>query len=284
MRNSGSTAISRGSDSLDRTSVYAARVYGKSLPGVQRRARVALQLYTVRDAAAADLDRTLERVARIGFAGVEPAGLHGSSARKFRERCRELGLEIPAVHAELGDTDDASRATLADVAELGARALVIPMLPPDTFSCHDEILRAASRLEHAARFARGFGLDLGYHNHEWEFASRIGEGTAHAALFAALAPEIFAEVDVYWTRVGGCEPAAELRRLGPRARFLHVKDGPARDTEAPMTAVGEGSLDIPSILAAAPFAEWHVVELDHCSGDLWQAIERSHAYLMELAR
>lgn len=241
-------------------------------------ARLALQLYTVRDHAAADLDAVLERAASIGFAGVEPAGLHGFGARRFRERCAALGLAIPAAHAELPADPESARAVLGEVAELGAPALVIPLLPPGNFARRDAIQRAATWIASMCEVARGFGLAIGYHNHNWEFASRLGSDTAHALLFAALPAEVFAEVDVYWARVGGCDPVAELHRLGARARLLHVKDGPARDAEAPMTAVGDGALDIPAILAASR-AEWHIVEIDHCRGDLWQAVERSHAYL-----
>ncbi len=240
--------------------------------------RLALQLYTVRDWAAADLGGVLERAAGLGFLGVEPAGLHGFGARRFRERCAALGLEIPAAHAELPADRESVPALLEETAELGAAALVIPSLPPDTFSCREAILRAAARVAELGELARGFGLALGYHNHDGEFASRLGSDTAHAVFFEALPAHVFAEVDVYWARVGGCDPAAELRRLGPRARWLHVKDGPARDDQAPMTAVGDGALDIPRILAASR-AEWHIVEIDRCEGDLWQAIERSCAYL-----
>ena len=241
-------------------------------------AQLALQLYTVRDQAAADLDAVLERAAAIGFHGVETAGLHGWSARRFRQRSEALGLAVPAAHAELPADPEHARAVLGEIAELGARAIVVPSLPSATFACRETILRAAGWLGEARELAQALGLALGYHNHDWEFASRLGPDSAHALLFAALPPDVFAEIDVYWARVGGCDPAAELRRLGARARLLHLKDGPARDDRAPMTAVGEGALDMPAILAASR-AEWHIVEIDHCRGDLWQTIERSHTYL-----
>ncbi|GAF97465.1 unnamed protein product, partial [marine sediment metagenome] len=38
---------------------------------------IAVQLYSVREAAAGDLIGVLEQIAAIGYAGVEPAGLHG---------------------------------------------------------------------------------------------------------------------------------------------------------------------------------------------------------------
>jgi sugar phosphate isomerase/epimerase len=79
--------------------------------------------------------------------------------------------------------------------------------------------------------------------------------------------------------VGGVDPAQAVARLGKRARMLHLKDGPGQDIKAPNTAAGEGALDMPAI-AAASQAEWHVVELDHCAGDMFEAVERSHRYLV----
>nr|MDJ0789767.1 sugar phosphate isomerase/epimerase [Myxococcota bacterium] len=93
-------------------------------------------------------------------------------------------------------------------------------------------------------------------------------------------PEIFAEVDIYWAQVGGAVPSALLSRLGERARLLHVKDGPADAPESDMTAVGAGSVAIAETLGAAPAAEWHIVELDRCATDLFEAVEASHAFLV----
>jgi sugar phosphate isomerase/epimerase len=65
-----------------------------------------------------------------------------------------------------------------------------------------------------------------------------------------------------------------------RAPLLHLKDGPADDPKAPMTALGDGAMDLPAILAAS-HASWHIVELDRCAGDMWRAIEDSFHYLTE---
>ena len=77
-----------------------------------------------------------------------------------------------------------------------------------------------------------------------------------------------------------------VRRLGSRAPLLHIKDGPC-EMEAPMTALGEGVVDLPSVIAAgAGSTEWLVVELDRCATDLTEAVRKSYQYLIgkELAR
>jgi len=46
--------------------------------------------------------------------------------------------------------------------------------------------------------------------------------------------------------------------------------------------VGAGNVDVEAVLRAASFAEWHVVELDHCATDMFEAVEQSARYLLDL--
>ena len=41
-----------------------------------------------------------------------------------------------------------------------------------------------------------------------------------------------------------------------------------------------GAVDLAGIAAAAPQATWHVVELDHCETDMFEAVEASYHYLV----
>lgn len=77
----------------------------------------------------------------------------------------------------------------------------------------------------------------------------------------------------------GCS-GRRVIRCRERLHLVHVKDGPADGHASPMTAVGSGAMDIPALLAAASNAAWHVVELDRCATDMFQAIEDSYAYLV----
>jgi hypothetical protein len=48
-----------------------------------------------------------------------------------------------------------------------------------------------------------------------------------------------------------------------------------------MVAVGSGTLDIAAILASAPTAKWHIVELDRCATDMFAALADSRRYLVD---
>lgn len=240
--------------------------------------RLSVQLYTLREEAKKNgLGGILDRLGRIGYAGVEPAGLHDLTADAFRQRVAAAGMVVSSAHVALPAAEKVTE-VLDQQAAIGNDTLVVPFLPPDDFKDESAVRRTADRLNAFNAAVRARGATLGYHNHWWEFSTRIGDVTAHARLFALLDADVFAEVDTYWARVGGADPAAVVAALGTRARLLHIKDGPADKPESKMTAAGEGVIDIGAI-AKASRADWHIVELDHCATDMFEAVEKSHRYL-----
>jgi sugar phosphate isomerase/epimerase len=237
----------------------------------------ALQLYSLREAAEHDLPGVLERTAAAGFLGVEYASLHGHAPGDVRRWAADLGLVGVAVHRRVSPGPEAER-VLDEAAALGVDTVVVPWVDPDRLADETTIRALAEELARAQAQAAARGIALGYHNHWFEAAS-IGDRTALEVLFEHAAPGLLAEVDIYWAQVGGAEPSDLIRRLGPRVRLLHVKDGPARDREAPHVAVGSGSVDIAAALTAGAEVAWHVVELDRCATDMFEAVEASLRWL-----
>ena len=68
--------------------------------------RIGLQLYTVRDAAAADLTGALSRAAELGFEGVELHDLHGHAPYEVRAMLDASGLAVCARHVGLEAAED----------------------------------------------------------------------------------------------------------------------------------------------------------------------------------
>ena len=59
---------------------------------------IAVQLYSVRDAAAADFYGTLKQIKEMGYDGVEFAGLHGAKPADVKAWCEEIGLNPISAH------------------------------------------------------------------------------------------------------------------------------------------------------------------------------------------
>jgi sugar phosphate isomerase/epimerase len=242
-------------------------------------ALLSIQLYTLREQAGNGLAPLIRRLGEIGYAGVEPAGLHDLTPVEFRRYVEEAGMTVSSGHIPLLSTENAAEVLDAQQA-MGNDTVVVAFLPPDQFEDEAAIARTAESLNAANEMARARGMTMGYHNHYWEFSNRVGDRSAHAALFQQLDNTVIAEIDTYWAQVGGADPVQVVSELGPRAQLLHIKDGPADDPASDMTAVGDGVIDVAGI-AAVSRAAWHVVELDRCATDMLQAVEKSHRFLTE---
>jgi sugar phosphate isomerase/epimerase len=217
----------------------------------------------------------LRSIRGFGYGAVEPYDV-ATDPQRLRDDLDEAGLAVCAVHAKALGAD--ADALLGGARTVGADTVIVPSVPPARFADAEAIEALARELNEGAARAADLGLRLGYHNHWFELESDVGGVTGLEVLAHALDPEVVLEVDTYWAAVGGQDVPALLGRLGGKVRYLHVKDGPVTRDD-PMTAVGAGRMPVAEILAAAPSAEWHVVELDRCATDVLTAVGESLGWL-----
>jgi sugar phosphate isomerase/epimerase len=147
----------------------------------------------------------------------------------------------------------------------------------------DSIDDLCERLNRGQAAAREVGATLTVHNHWWEYEKLNGELVADLML-ARLDPEILFELDTYWIKVGGEDPAEIVARRGKRAPLLHIKDGPGV-REEPMTAIGDGIMNFPSIFrAGGEDTLWWIYEADRLAGDIMTAVQKSYTYMKGLLK
>ena len=242
-------------------------------------APISVQLYSLRDQVEADFPSVLTRLGAKGYVGVELVGFGGLTPQDLRRALDGAGLVVSSAHVGFQD-DNEFAATLDAHQPLGCDTVVIPALSHKVFDDPDTLRATADRVNALDELARGRGMTLGYHNHWWEFTAMADGRPALLRLFDHLAPTVFAEVDIYWAQVGGADPKDLVTELGSRVGLLHVKDGPADEPPSPMVAVGDGAVDVKGVLGASPSARWHIVELDRCATDMFEAVERSYDYLV----
>ncbi|HXY94268.1 MAG TPA: sugar phosphate isomerase/epimerase [Acidimicrobiia bacterium] len=240
---------------------------------------IGVQLYTLREEAARDLPGVLARLDATGFVGVEFAGFYGLAPEAIGRALADTNLQVASAHVGLAESDQ-FKAALDDHAAVGCATVVIPAAPHTGFGDRDQVRATADLVNAANELATERGMTLGYHNHFWELQPLDDGRPALLHFFEHTDPGVIAEVDIYWARVGGADPAAVVTELGPRVELLHVKDGPGDDRAAANVAVGDGAIDTPGVLAAATHARWHLVEFDRCDTDMFDAVERSYEYLV----
>ena len=239
---------------------------------------LALQLYTVREAIAkTNFESIVRKVAEIGYAGVETGGSPGITPQAAGKLFEDLGLTVCSIHS-FPIPNESRKAEVLDT--LGALDCKVAVSGggPDDFKTIEATQATCEKLNAAAAMLKPYGIRLGVHNHWFEYL-QIGEKYAYEYMLDFLSPDVFFQVDTYWVKTGGVDPAYVVQRLGGRAPYLHIKDGPAIQKQ-PQVAVGEGALDIPAIIkAGAGHTEWLIVEMDGCATDMLEAVKKSYQYL-----
>jgi sugar phosphate isomerase/epimerase len=239
---------------------------------------IALQLYTVRDLLAEDYEGTMRKIADMGYVGVETANMFGDSPASAAKLFGELGLTVSGAHSPM-PLGDQKQEVLDTMGALDCERLIVAWQPPEKYKSLDGIKSICDSLNEGAAVAKANGIKLGYHNHWFEY-ELVENRIPTDVMLEQLDPDVFLEVDVYWVQTAGQNPAELVRRLGARAPLLHIKDGPCQ-IEASMTALGEGVVDLPGVVAAgAGSVEWLVVELDRCDTDIMEAVRKSYQYLV----
>ncbi len=235
-----------------------------------------LQLYTLRAPLEQDLPGTIRRVAELGFTQVEPYNFV-ATAKELGTALKENGLTAPTGHAPLLSADQDE--IFAAARDLGISTVIDPYVAAEHWQSAEDIQATAAKLNAAAKKGAEYGIRVGYHNHQWELESSIEGQTALEYFAGLLDPELVLEVDTYWVAVGGHDPVEILTSLGDRVKFVHIKDGPATtDTKAQQPA-GQGTIAVWDVLAAAKSLEVGVVEFDDYSGDIFEGIAESLAFL-----
>ncbi|MFM2353086.1 MAG: hypothetical protein RLZZ608_492 [Actinomycetota bacterium] len=243
------------------------------------RPSASVQLYSVRDALAADPAATTLRLADLGFHTVEPFGLV-EAVDTLEPALAAAGLTAPTSHVTLhGGVHEAA---FAAARRLGVTTLIDPYIPEERWTTRTDVAALAAEFAEIARQAADHGLQVAYHNHWWELETLV-DGTPALEVFADALGDapVALELDTYWSAVGGVDPVALLGRLGERVVALHIKDGPVSRDTALQQPAGQGAMPISEILAAAPHAR-PVIEFDEFAGDLFTGIAASVAFVRSL--
>jgi sugar phosphate isomerase/epimerase len=267
---------------------------------------LSVQLFSLAPRFGHDPAGALARLAALGFTGIAPMistgtpepiramastptpdGLaSGVEPAVLRRLADEHGISIGSAHVHLPEGDTAEQ--VFDEQELlGNRYLITSVIWDESsgwfhkLESLDAIKQLVERVDAAAERARARGMRIGYHNHSWEFGTDYDGRTGLEVFFDLVAPDVVAEIDVYWAQLGDCDPLRLIDGLGDRTLLLHLKDGNGVIGD-PSSALGAGTMDLGPILGVGAHAEWNVVELEGLGDAVWPALEQSAAYLAEL--
>lgn len=186
--------------------------------------QIAIQLFSVHDAAQSDLRGTLQQLSEIGYKGVELDGTYGYSAEDLKKALDDSHLQCIGSHISMADLLGSRFEIVAEYNKvIGNRNLIVAgglANPLENTGGNRFTAYLFSRL---AQKAEDHGLRIGLHSHAGDFVE-MGNGlTAWDCFFRETDPRVIAELDV-----GNCindngDPYLSIQRTAGRTEFIHIK-------------------------------------------------------------
>lgn len=227
--------------------------------------KCAVQLYTLREECQTDFPSILRQVKQMGWAGVQFAGFHGYEPAELAHVMDEIGLQTAGLHVSYQQIAEELEQLTEEAHLFRTRDLICSSTPADLRNPQG-YRQVRKGLNEAAARLREVNMRLSYHNHAFEFESAADGHSGAELLLAPEAGNLFcAELDVYWIKKAGYDPASFLNRYTSHMPIIHLKDM-TPDAEETFAEIGEGTLDFTAILewGEQNRIEWYVVEQDRC--------------------
>lgn len=252
---------------------------------VRRLKRVGIQLYSMRDDARRDLERTLADIASIGYKDIELLGSmsnFGMPPKRLREVLDRVGLRAPSTHVSGNALADLDR-QLDDAKTLGHDYFIVASLPIQGERTVDGYRNWADRLNAAGARARDRQIWVGFHNHANDFTP-IGGTVPYDVLMERTDPDIVRmQLDTGNLAMAGLDPHDYMKRFGSRYWSFHIKDVPRSKAEHD-AELGTGVIDFRRLLASIEHIdEKHLfVEQETYPGTPLESMRRDFKYISEL--
>lgn len=258
---------------------------------------IGVQLYTVRDAMQKDPLGTLNRLSKIGFNSVEGATYTGSQqfygmdARAFAGILSDNGLIMPSSHYRLGEETNNGQPVkgtilhdwekaVDDASAVGVKYMVCAYLSTPERGGLDHYKYIAEQLNKAGESCNKRGIQLCYHNHDFEFEKQDNQYPFDVLLDNTDKDLVKLELDLYWTKKAGQDPVKLFEKHPGRFPLWHVKDMD-NSPEKKFTEVGNGVIDFKEIFKASKLAglKFYFVEQDVCPGSPFDSLTQSIEYI-----
>jgi len=241
---------------------------------------LALQLYTIRDAMAADVPGSLRKVSDIGYKYIELAGyangkFYGYEPTEFKKLVAAFGMEILSSHTQVeaeGITLDNAKKMAEDHAKLGVKYCVQPWVVPEARNTIASYQKMVADWNKVGAIMKENGMQFGYHNHNFQFATVEGKVPYYDVFMVELDKDLVTmEIDLFWTTKAGQNPVEIFKKYPGRFQLFHMKDMYTKeapyfttDGEDDFAPVGDGVINFKEILAAKDIAgmKYMVVEQD----------------------
>ncbi len=250
---------------------------------------IGLQLYSIRDSINKDVPAAIEKVAKMGYTFVEPAGyrdgkFYGMDPVAFKELCEKNGMLVLSSHTSRPLPDSANYAetmawweTAIDAhLAAGAKFIVQPSMGGSAYQSIANLKKWCDYFNEVGAMCNAKGIRFGYHNHDREFTTVHGDTIMYDFMLQNTDPaKVMFQLDLYWCVEGGKNPVDYFNKYPGRFELWHIKD---------KEEIGaSGMMDFKSMWAAKEISgmKYGIVEVEKYNFDQFTSCQKSIEFLNE---
>jgi sugar phosphate isomerase/epimerase len=200
---------------------------------------LAIQLYSVREDMKKDPSGTLKKLSDMGWRYVEHADYHdrkfyGYKPTEFKRLLADYGMEMPSGHVVMLPKDydfnnntfaDSWKYTVEDAATVGQKFLVSPWLDESKRKNMKDFKEYMEIFNKSGELCRKSGMKFGYHNHDFEFTTKIDGELLYDLILTNTDPSLVAQqLDMGNLYNGGWKAIDVTKKYPGRFEMMHVKD------------------------------------------------------------
>lgn len=237
---------------------------------------IGIQLWSIRDALAKDAKGTLTQLSKQGYKYVEGFGFNdgkwfGMTPSEMKKTLSGLGMSMRSSHQMLTTKDFANK-TLSDgfkkavdaAAEVGQRYVICPYMANEDRN-KESVKILCEAFNKAGELVKSKGMTFGYHNHAFEFDTRIDDMPMYRHILDNTDPKLVVmEMDLCWVVRGKYNPVDWFKLYPGRFHALHMKDLASQDKDN-SCIIGDGIVNFKEIIANQKLGgvKLFIVELEH---------------------
>ncbi len=256
---------------------------------MNNRKPLAIQLYTIRNAISENSEKSLERLAELGFKQLEIYGydgkFFGKSRTEFQSILKNVGLEVISshhttgiIHNDKGTLLNDWEKSVEDLHFIGSKYMVCSYLFEEERTL-ENYKKLPELLNKSGEITNQSGIDFAYHNHDFEFEKFENKTVYDFILENTDSDLVKMELDLYWISKAGFNPLDYFEKYPRRFPLWHVKDMKAKTED--FAEIGNGTIDFKTIFEAKEKAglKYWFLEQDSSEKDIFESIKISKNYI-----
>ena len=251
----------------------------------QQRYDISFQLYSSRKFP--PIESHLPILKALGYDAVEPwPPAYADDPAALRRALDGAELRCFGFHLPLKDLETDPERCIDIALTLGATHLIPPFVAEaDRRNTPEFWLGIGRILCQAQDFASTHGLQVLWHNHDFEYAFLPDGSRPIDRILEAGGADVGYELDIGWLTRAGVHPETEFERHGDRIHAIQVKDTAPDGVceEDGWTATGDGIIDWKSLVPCFSRTPATYLVVEHDNPADWKTFaERSIQYVRQL--